>query len=287
MISTRRVAANGLTFTVDEAGKGDTVALCLHGFPEARQAWSEQLPALAALGWRAAAPDMRGYGDSDRPKGVAAYRLDQLVADVEALFAALGARRRILIAHDWGGVIAWQVAIRRPGLLDGLVILNAPHPTVYRQVYEKSWKQKLRSWYVLFFLLPGLPEWQMAGRGGRGLEKALTSTSNTFPPERLAAYRRNIMRPGAATAMINYYRANAAELGMGPTPTATIQAPTLLIWGEADPFLDIALTEGNEAVVADFTLRRLPGVTHWVQEDASPEVNRLIADWAMAKGLAQ
>ncbi|MFV4649393.1 alpha/beta fold hydrolase, partial [Mycobacterium tuberculosis] len=93
---------------------------------------------------------------------------------------------------------------------------------------------------------------------------------------------RNIMRPGAATAMINYYRANAAELGMGPTPTATIQAPTLLIWGEADPFLDIALTEGNEAVVADFTLRRLPGVTHWVQEDASPEVNRLIADWAMA-----
>ncbi len=285
MIETRRIAAGGLHFAVDVAGEGETVALCLHGFPEARQAWSEQLPALAGLGWRAAAPDLRGYGDSDRPAGRESYRLEHLVADVEALFAALDAKRRILIAHDWGGVIAWQVAIRRPALLDGLVILNAPHPSVYRRVVERGLKQRLRSWYVLVFQLPGLPELQLTMGGGRGLERALTSTGRNFPPERLALYKRNILKPGAATAMIDYYRANAMELGFGPLPTGKIATPTLMVWGEKDPFLDLQLTEGNEAHVQDFTLHRLPGVSHWVQEDASPELNRLIGNWARTKGL--
>lgn len=286
MIETRRIAANGLNFAVDSAGEGDTVALCLHGFPEARQAWSEQLPALAALGWTAAAPDMRGYGDSDRPKGRENYRLDHLVADVEGLFEALGARRRILIAHDWGGVIAWQVAIRRPDLLDGLVILNAPHPSVYRRLLERGIRQRLRSWYVLFFQLPGLPERQLTAGGGRGLERALTGTTKNFPPERLAFYRRNVCRPGAATAMIDYYRANAAELGFGPLPKEKIRTPTLLLWGEDDAFLDRALTEGNDAHVQEIEVQTLPGVSHWVQEDASDEVNRRIAAWASSKGLA-
>lgn len=276
MITTRRVTANGLNFAVDVAGEGDTVALCLHGFPEARQAWSEQLPALTALGWTAAAPDLRGYGDSDRPKGREHYRLERLVEDVEALFDALGAKKRILIGHDWGGIIAWQVAIRRPELLDGLVILNAPHPSAYRREYARGLKQKLRSWYVLFFQLPALPELQMK----RGLETALTATTNNFPVERLAAYRRNIERPGAATAMIDYYRANAVELGLGPLPTGKAKAPTLLIWGENDPYLDIALTERNEAFVENLTLARLPGVSHWVCEDAPDRVNALIGDWS-------
>lgn len=285
MISTRRLQANGLTFAVDEAGYGDTVALCLHGFPEARQAWSDTLPALADLGWRAAAPDLRGYGESDRPKGRATYRIERLVEDVEALFTALGAKKRILIGHDWGGVIAWQVAIRRPDLLDGLVILNAPHPSAYRREYERGWRQKLASWYVLAFQLPGLPELQMAAGGGRGLARALTSTSKHFPPERLALYRRNVSSPSAATAMIDYYRANAVELGLGPLPAEKIKAPTLLIWGEEDRFLDIALTEGNDDFVEDLTLHRLPGVTHWVCEEAPETVNGLIGRWAKDRNL--
>jgi pimeloyl-ACP methyl ester carboxylesterase len=281
-MTTHRLAANGLTFAVDVAGEGDTVALCLHGFPEARQAWGDQLPAFAALGWRAAAPDLRGYGESDRPKGIAPYRIERLVEDVEALFAALGARRRILIGHDWGGIIAWQVAIRRPDLLDGLVVLNAPHPTIYRQVSEMGLKQRLRSWYVVFFQLPGLPE---LGFSPRVLEQTFKATRAPFPPDRLEAYQRNLAEPGAATAMINYYRANAVELGFGPLPAAKVKTPTLMLWGENDPYLDIALTEGNEAVVQDFTVHRLPGVSHWVQEDATPDVNRRVAEWATAKGL--
>lgn len=280
MITSRRVAANGLNFTVDEAGDGDTVALLLHGFPEARQAWSDQLPALAALGWRAAAPDMRGYGASDRPKALSAYYIEQLVGDVEALFEALGAKRRILIGHDWGGVIAWQVALRRPGLLDGLVILNAPHPAVYRRAYASGWRQKLKSWYILAFMAPALPEWAMVARNGEGMVRTLKAQSPRFPEERLEVYRRNLLKPGAATAMVNYYRANAREFGAGPIQDQVIETPTLMIWGENDPYLDLALTEGNEAYGSNFTLHRLPGVSHWTCEDAGDEVNRLIADWA-------
>ena len=282
-MTTRRLIANGLTFAVDEAGAGDDVALCLHGFPEARQAWGGQLPALAALGWRAAAPDLRGYGESDRPKGRAAYKIDRLVEDVEALFAALGAKRRLLIGHDWGGVIAWQVAIRRPGLLDGLVILNAPHSAVYRRLLDRDAAQKRRSWYVAFFQLPALPERSL--RSGL-LERAFAQARRPFPPERLAVYRANIERPGAATAMVDYYRANALELGFGRIQDMPIRTPTLMLWGEEDPYLDLRLTEGNEAVVQDFTLHRLPGVSHWVQEDASDAINPLIGDWMRAKALA-
>ena len=278
----RRLIANGLSFAVDEAGSGDDVALCLHGFPEARQSWGEQLPALAALGWRAAAPNLRGYGESDRPKGRAAYKIDRLVEDVEALFAALGARRRLLIGHDWGGVIAWQVAIRRPDLLDGLVILNAPHPAIYRRLLDRDAAQKRRSWYVAFFQLPVLPERSL--KSGF-LDRAFAAAKRPFPPERLAVYRANIQRPGAATAMVDYYRANALELGFGRVPDTPIRTPTLMLWGEEDPYLDLRLTKGNESVVQDFTLHRLPGVSHWVQEDASAEVNRLMGAWMRAKGL--
>ena len=285
-ITTRHIEANGLSFAIDEAGNGDTVALLLHGFPEARQTWRRQLPALAVLGWRAVAPDLRGYGDSSRPSGQEPYRIEHLAADVAALFETLGARRKILIGHDWGGVIAWQAALRGVTDLDGLVILNAPHPVVFDRVLNAGWKQRRKSWYVLFFMLPGLPEWQMAGNAGRNTVRALTSTTSHFDADLLEILRHNIVQPGAATAMINYYRANATRLTGIERAKRPIETPTLMIWGEDDMALDIALTEGNEAFVNDLTLRRLPGVSHWVQQDAPDEVNRLIAQWARDKGLA-
>jgi pimeloyl-ACP methyl ester carboxylesterase len=275
-IRSRRLAANGLEFAIDEAGEGDDVALFLHGFPESRATWREQLPALAGRGWRAVAPDLRGYGDSSRPADRAAYRIDRLVEDVEALFQALGARRRLLIGHDWGGVIAWQAALSGKVALDGLVILNAPHPTVFQRVLNRGWRQRLRSWYVVLFLLPGLPERQLTRGHGRALDKALAGV----PADLLALYKDNICRPGAATAMINYYRANALELSAQPPPSAPLKTPTLMIWGEGDVALDVTLTEGNEAFVSDFTLVRLPGISHWVQQEAPERVNQAITEWA-------
>jgi len=283
-IATRTLSANGLTFTADCAGEGDSVALLLHGFPESRASWRAQLPALAELGWRAVAPDLRGYGDSARPKGNAAYRIERLAEDVAALFGALGARRRILIAHDWGGVIAWQAALTGQPL-DGLVILNAPHPARFRQVL-RTWDQRRRSWYIAFFLLPLLPEWLLTRDEGGALVRDLKRQCPRMPDDALEALRRNLLAPGAATAMLAYYRANALRQNRAAPGAAIVECPTLLLWGEDDPYLSPALAESNGRFVRDLTVRRLPGASHWAQQDAPAEVNRLIAEWARARGLA-
>ena len=284
-IHARRIRANGLDFAIDECGEGDDVALFLHGFPEARASWRAQLPHMAAQGWRAVAPDLRGYGETTRPAGQQAYLIDHLCADVAALFDALGARRRLLIGHDWGGVIAWQVAIGGAVPLDGLVILNAPHPAVFREVLNRGWRQRLRSWYVLAFQLPWLPELMLTRGHGAGLARAMLSHSPDLPADLLELYRRNVRQPGAATAMVDYYRANALALAARPTAPQAVAVPTLMIWGEQDQALDIALTQGNEAYVADLTLRRLPGVSHFVQHEASDQVTALIAAWMDERGL--
>ena len=288
-VSTRRIEANGQTFAVDEAGEGDAVALCLHGFPECRYSWRLQLPALAAAGWRAVAPDLRGYGDSSRPANRDAYRIEHLVADAAALFDALGARRRLLVGHDWGAMIAWSFAMARTRPLDGLVVMNVPHPAVFRRVLRHSWAQRGRSWYVGFFQLPWLPEALLTAGRARAVAQSfrgMAVNKAAFPPDVLERYRRNALRPGAMTAMLNYYRANFAGLSEGPAPSPTIEVPTLMIWGEQDTALGLELTEGYEPYVADFTLERLPGVSHWVQQEAPDAVNARLLAWLGRRGLA-
>lgn len=278
-ITTRTIAANGLSFAIDECGEGPDVALCLHGFPESRKSWRHQMPVLAAQGWRAVAPDLRGYGGSSRPEGKAAYHIDHLVADVGALFDALGARRKLLVAHDWGALIAWVVALRRTVALDGLIIMNVPHPAVFKRTLG-SWAQKKKSWYVAFFQLPWLPEAMLGARHAEGIGKAFTDSAvhkDRFPPDIVAHYRDNAAKPGALTAMVNYYRANFPDVL--DEPVAVIAMPTLMVWGEQDVAIDIANTEGYGPLVRDFELVRLPDASHWVQQDAPDEVNAALVDW--------
>lgn len=287
-ISTRVVTANGLRFVIDEAGTGDDIALCLHGFPESRFSWRHQLEPLAELGWHAVAPDLRGYGDSDRPNGSDAYRIRHLVEDAAALFDALGARRRLLIGHDWGAAIAWAFAIRRARPLDGLVIMNVPHPDVFRRVLANSWAQRRRSWYMLIFQLPVLPEFLLRANGAAAIGRAFTGMAvdkSAFPDAVTRLYRDNALKPGALTAMLNYYRANATDFSRPAEPMPTIEVPTLMIWGEEDAALGLELTEGYAPLVADFTLERLPRVSHWVQQEAPDEVNARLGAWLEAKGL--
>jgi pimeloyl-ACP methyl ester carboxylesterase len=293
VITSRIIEANGLRFAIDEAGAGPDVALCLHGFPESRKSWRHQLPALAAQGWRAVAPDLRGYGDSSRPGAKADYHIDRLVEDVAAMFDVLAAEtavagrpagRKLLVAHDWGALIAWVVAMRRAVAIDALVVMNVPHPTVFRDVLKTSWAQKKKSWYVAFFQLPKLPEAMLGRDGAAGIAGAfLGSAVNkaNFPPEIIAHYRENALQPGALTAMINYYRANFP--GVLDEPGAVIEVPVLMIWGERDLALDIALTEGYGPLVRDFTLVRLPDASHWVQQDAPDAVNAAMTGWLAAR----
>lgn len=263
--TTRLIEANQQTFVADEAGSGDDIALFLHGFPESRMSWRYQLPLLASLGWRAVAPDMRGYGDSTKPKGKAAYRLEHLTQDVAAMFDALNARRRLLIAHDWGAAIAWAFAIDKLRDLDGLIIMNVPHPAIFQSVLRSSKEQMKKSWYMFFFQIPWLPEALMTARKAEAIGKAFSGMAvdkSRFPESLLSHYRANAMKPGAMTAMINYYRANVATLGKYGPDSAMIETPTLMIWGEEDAALSLSMTEGYEPYVKDFTLNRLAGVSH-------------------------
>ena len=285
-VRSRRIESNGQSFMVDEAGAGDEVAILLHGFPESRFSWRYQIPLLAELGWHVIAPDLRGYGESSRPKAKADYRIDHLVEDVAGLFDAVGARRRLLIGHDWGAGVAWAFALDRRLPLDGLVIMNVPHPKVLERVMKASWKQPMKSWYMAFFQLPGLPEAVMTARGARAIGQAFTGMAvdkSRFPPEVTDVYRRNALVPGAMTAMINYYRANTAMLGRWGATPPEIETPTLMIWGEEDAALDIDNTKGYGGLVSDFTLHTLPGVSHWVQQEAPESVNARLSAWLTAR----
>ena len=282
-IRTRQIAANGLAFAVDEAGEGDDVALLLHGFPESRRSWRGQLPLLAELGWRAVAPDLRGYGGTSRPKARNAYALDHLVTDVGALFDALGARRRLLIGHDWGGMIAWAAAGWRVRPLDGLVVMNAPHPAAYALHVAHSPAQLARSWYALFFQLPWLPEALLTAGKARAVGQAFSNRRtgrSVFSPEDIEQHRAQALLPGAMTAMLGYYRANAQTIARAPRTLANpIATPTLLIWGEQDPYAGPELPELCRSYAQDLTIRRLPEIGHWVQQEAPEAVDTALREW--------
>lgn len=284
-IHTEFVEAGGLAFEVDMCGDGSTLALCLHGFPEHSFSWRYQLPLLAKLGYTAWAPNLRGYGKSSRPKGMQAYAIENLMEDAGALMDASGCDSFILIGHDWGAIIAWFFAIRKIKPLEKLIICNVPHPVRFAETVEANADQKRKSWYIRFFQIPLLPEFLLRlGRAKRVGDAILNSAhdKSMFPPEVIDVYRNNAAQSGALTAMLNYYRAIARGGGMQrqrDLGIPEIETPTLMIWGEADVALAKETTFGTERHVRDLTLRYLPGVSHWVQQEAPQSVNAIIKAW--------
>lgn len=279
-----RVAANGLNFHVAACGDGETLALLLHGFPECWFSWRLQMPLLADLGYLVWAPDLRGYGDSDRPPRMQDYAIETLLDDVAGLIDASGRKRVLLIGHDWGAMIAWYFAMRHPRQLERLIIMNVPHPGPF-QVALRTWKQIRRSWYGAFFQLPRLPEAALRAGNYRAIREAFTGSAvdkSRFPEEVVRVYVEAARRPGALTAMLNYYRAlvrggggeRQRRLGWPP-----IEVPTLMIWGLQDIALTVETTHGTERYVNDLTLRYVPNASHWVQQDAPEVVNAMLAAW--------
>lgn len=292
-ISQRFVTANGIRFELAECGDtaSPRLALCLHGWPELNFSWRAQMPMLAARGWRVWAPNMRGYGASDRPHGIAAYRLDTLIADVAALIdlASEEAGRPVevmLVAHDWGALVAWHFAIKRLRPLSKLVIMNVPHPKCSEREI-RTWKQLRKSWYIFFFQLPWLPERALLRGGAAAIKRAFVGSAvhkANFPPDVQQVYADAALRPGAMTATLNYYRALLRTPDVRNTGNAMVHVPTLMFWGEQDLALDIACTDGTGQWVPDLTLHRIADASHWVQQDVPEEVNRLFAEWLDARG---
>ncbi|MBQ75640.1 MAG: epoxide hydrolase, partial [Gammaproteobacteria bacterium] len=208
---------------------------------------------------------------------------ENLMADVAGLIDAAGCDEVVLIAHDWGAVIAWYFAIRQIRPLNKLIICNVPHPVPAQKAISNGFAQLKKSWYIFFFQIPGLPEMmtRMRGEGAMGnLIKKSSSNSANYPDEVIDVYNQNSSRPENLTAMVNYYRAlvrggggkRQKDLGY-----PMIETPTLMLWGEDDLALTKETTYGTEDVVKDFTIRYLPRISHWVQQDAPEEVNAMMS----------
>lgn len=276
------VRANGLSFHCAVAGEGPLLLL-LHGFPQFWYAWRNQIPALAKR-FKVVAPDLRGYGDTDKPTGVAAYRLDALLDDLAGLIRAFGAARASIVGHDWGGALTWLAAMRRPELVERIAVLNCPHPAVFTRKILRP-PQLWRSWYIFFFQLPWLPERLLLRDEGREFVKLFRASAakpEAFTDDDLRAYREAALKPGAMTAALNYYRASfrdvAGRRALADPPR--IAAPTLLVWGERDQALGVELTEALEPLFSGpFTLRRVPDASHWIQEEQPDQVNALLLDF--------
>ena len=275
----REAVVNGVRLHYVEAGSGPLVVL-LHGFPEFWYGWRHQIGPLAAAGYRVIAPDMRGYNQSEKPPGVHAYAVETLVEDVVTLIAHCGVTRATVVGHDWGGVVAWEVAMRRPDVVEKLIVLNAPHPAAFLRELRTP-AQLARSWYALAFQVPMLPELLIALGDYRMLRTVFRRDPvrpNAFTEDDIQRYRDAFAIPGARTATINYYRAAMRRNPRRITLEAVraVIAPTLLIWGMGDRYLGPALTERLEQWVPRLRVERITGVSHWVQHDAPEQVTALM-----------
>jgi len=254
--------------------RGELVLL-LHGFPECAESWRHVGWRLAREGYRVVMPDLRGYGGSDKPRGVEAYAVPHLVADVAGLVRAMGCERAHVVGHDWGGVVAWWTAMLRPDVIDRLGIVNAPHPVAYKEAMRTS-AQFRRGWYVFLFQVPWLPEWLLALRDYEAVRGVFARDG--IAGEESAPCVASMRQPGARSAALAYYRASVrGQLsGSGPKPQV-IELPTLVVWGEKDRFLDPSLAHPPREWVPGARVVLLPEATHWSPIDAPEPVARELA----------
>lgn len=281
--SQHMVDANGLRFRVLAEGPatGEMVIL-LHGFPEGAESWSRQLAALAGAGALAVAPDLRGYGMSDAPSAVEAYRIEHLVEDVAGIIKAFGRDRVHVAGHDWGAMVAWFFADIHPAQTKSLTVLSVGHPAALAAARRLDADQRERSRYVDLFLMEGKAE-QVLGEDGYRRLKAMFSLPipDAVPPAAIEAFVRSLSRPGRLTAALDYYRANLRP-GQGWASMRTdlhVEAPTALLWGELDPALGRLQAESSAGhVFGEFRLEVLEGAGHWLQFERPAEVSRSLTE---------
>ena len=275
---------------VDHPTGDAPLVVLLHGFPEFWYAWRHQLDPLAEAGYRVVAPDLRGYNRSSQPSGVDSYAMEHLVGDIRGLVEHLGYAQAAVVGHDWGGGVAWELAIRDPDVVSQLVVLNSPHPEVYKEALLRSPRQLLRSWYVFLFQLPWVPEGVLGRDDFRVAGEMLTDTvhPDAFTDAEVRRYKDAMARSDSLTGPINYYRAAVRENAASQlrslvpgleTPRRTVDVPTLVVWGEQDRALGTELLDDIAAYVPDCRIECIPDASHWVQADAPDHVTDLLLDF--------
>ncbi len=285
----RYAEVNGIRMHYVTAGAGQLV-LFAHGFPEFWYEWRRQL-AEFGRDHQAVAPDLRGYNLTSKPVGVEQYRVKLLIEDLRGLAAHLGAERFVLVAHDWGGAVAWAFALAHPELLEKLVIINAPHPGIFAREVHSNPAQQHASQYMRMFCT--LEAEEILSRDdyktlidmalGHGLKRGYFDNADK------QAYIEAWSQPGALTGGLNYYRASRLIPPPPGTPIGseleldvealTVHVPTLVIWGDRDTALLPGNLEGLEQFVPDLTIRRIPDANHWVVHQKPELVNQYIREF--------
>ncbi|HLN15218.1 MAG TPA: alpha/beta hydrolase [Acidimicrobiales bacterium] len=272
------IDANGLTFTARAAGPHDgRPVLLLHGFPETSWCWRRQLADLGAAGYRAVAPDQRGYSPKARPDGVEAYRMTHLVDDVLAIADTMEMRAFDLVGHDWGGYVSWVVGARHPDHVRSLSIVSAPHPGALRKVREAGDQEQAEaSRYVEVFQQQPKAEDLLLGEDGSGSGLTRMFETSGLDPSLTDEYLACLTQPGAMTAALNWYRALRDE-DVDDLPPIVV--PTLYVWSTGDPALRRAAAEATaERVAGRYQFVVLEGVNHWIPEVAPEQLSLLLLD---------
>ncbi|XP_046582062.1 epoxide hydrolase 4-like [Haliotis rubra] len=254
--------------------------LFVHGFPEFWYSWRFQLREFKN-DYRVVAIDMRGYGDSDKPSGVANYQMSKLVTDLKQIIPALGYRSCVLVGLDWGAVIARIFASKHPHMVDKLITMNCPRPDIIHNYLETHMFELKKVWYILFFQVPFLPELMLLVNDMKLMETTMAGpngnlTVGTLSTEDMEAYKYALSRPGAATAVIDYYR---AFIRFPPRKISKISCPLLVIWGCKDMILDRDMSAAAAAVVDNQTVKYIEEAGHWVMMDTPDIVNKHMRDF--------
>lgn len=280
----RRVASNGIELAITEAGAGYPVVL-LHGFPELAHSWRHQLPTLAGAGFHAIAPDLRGYGGSDKPAEIEAYGLLGLVDDVIGLLDNLGYERAAVVGHDWGAIIAWTAAILHPGRVERLVSLNVPYrgwcagfPTTdYIREHLSD-----RFGYVLMLQEPGVAEaWFSSDPAGKlaGMYQRAAADPGFLPADDFQVFL-DAFTSGSITGPANYYRnIDANHQTTAHLANAPVAMPAMVVAADSDPVLPASLMDGMEQWVGDLRVEVVSDCGHWTQQEQPAVVNRLLLEF--------
>ncbi|MBV0916868.1 alpha/beta fold hydrolase [Mycobacteroides chelonae] len=274
-MTAKRLAAftnDGLIFDVIDEGPLDApVIIALHGFPESGGCWQDVTPALTKAGFRVLAPDQRGYSPGARPVGTRSYALDKLASDILALADQAGAAKFHVLGHDWGATLAWQLAGYHADRLLTVSALSGPPLQAFAAALPRG--QALRSWYMLLFQLPKLPEWLLMAGDGWGLRKIFGPYTG-MSEQTIRTTISLLGQSGAATAAINWYRARRHRAASKP---ARIAVPTLFVWGDRDTTIGRAAADGTAGFIdAPYRFEIFEGASHWVVQERPVETAALV-----------
>ncbi len=273
----QQISVNGVSLHVIQAGPVEgPLLILLHGFPEFWYSWQQYIQPLVEAGYRVWVPDQRGYNLSSKPQEIDAYTLDTLAQDIIGLMEVAGRDQARIIGHDWGGTVAWWLAMHAPHRVERAVIINSVHPLVWMQSLHSNHAQFFRSWYLRFFQVPRLPEAVLRRNQWAALAAALTGSSHqgAFTEEDLAVYRAAWNQPGAITGMLNWYRAILRQ--KLKESDGRVQVPVELIWGAQDRAAGVELAHQSVALCDQGHLELIEEATHWVHHEQPERVEQVI-----------